>query len=82
MRLSNFSLIFLKNTFHHKHSMNGFSLKEILSNSRSLDKLKYTFVVRMTIIGDDTAWSVTYDRHSDDSRVVVYDRNLFVTVDT
>ncbi len=34
-------------------------------------------VIRMTIISDDTTWSFTNDRHSDDSRGVIYDRNFF-----
>ncbi len=34
-------------------------------------------VVGIRIIGDATTWSVTYNRHSDNSRVIVYNRNLF-----
>jgi hypothetical protein len=32
----------------------------------------------MMIVGDATAWSITYDRHSDDSRGVIYNRNTFI----
>jgi hypothetical protein len=31
----------------------------------------------MTLL-ESSAWSVTYDRHSDDSRCVIYDRNIFI----
>ncbi len=34
-------------------------------------------VVSVRIIGDATTLSVTYDRHSDDSRCVIYDRKIF-----
>jgi len=30
-------------------------------------------VVRMIIVSDTTNWSFTYDRHSDNSRGVIYD---------
>ncbi len=32
----------------------------------------------MTFTGDATAWSVTYDHHSDNYRVVNYDRKMFI----
>ncbi len=32
----------------------------------------------MIIVGDATAWSVIYNCHSDDSRGVIYDRNIFI----
>ncbi len=32
----------------------------------------------MTIIGAATTWSVSYDSHSDDLRVVIYDRNMVI----
>jgi hypothetical protein len=31
----------------------------------------------MTNISYATTWSITYDHHSDDSRGVIYDRNIF-----
>jgi hypothetical protein len=46
--------------------------------SRSLND---TFsVVRMTIVGDATTWSVILEPSclNDDSRVVIYDRNMFM----
>jgi hypothetical protein len=32
----------------------------------------------MTIIGAATTWSVPYDSHSDDPRLVIYDRNVVI----
>jgi hypothetical protein len=32
----------------------------------------------MTIIGAATTWSVSYDFHSDDPRLVIYDRNVVI----
>ncbi len=32
----------------------------------------------MTIAGEATTWSVTNDSHSDDPRVVIYDRNVVI----
>jgi hypothetical protein len=29
-----------------------------------------------TIIGDATTWSITYDHHSDNSRGIIYNRNI------
>jgi hypothetical protein len=34
-------------------------------------------VVSMTVIGDATTWSFTYDRHSDDTIGVIYYCNMF-----
>ncbi len=36
-------------------------------------------VIRMAIICDATTWTVTYDHHSDNSKSVIHDRNIFVT---
>ncbi len=33
----------------------------------------------MTIVSDATTWSVTSERHSDNPRGVIYDRNIFIT---
>jgi hypothetical protein len=30
------------------------------------------------ILGDATAWSITYDRHSDSSRGVIYNHNILI----
>jgi hypothetical protein len=38
-----------------------------------------TRVDRMTIIVDAATWSVTYDRHSDNSRGISYDCDIFTT---
>jgi hypothetical protein len=35
-------------------------------------------VIRMTIVSDTTTWSITYNHHSDDSRDVIYDCNIFL----
>ncbi len=35
-------------------------------------------VIRMTIIGDATTWSITYNCHSDNSIGVIYDGNIFI----
>ncbi len=35
-------------------------------------------VIRMTIVGDITTWSITYDCHSDNSRGVIYNNNIFI----
>ncbi len=35
-------------------------------------------VVKMTIVSDATAWRSTFDCHSDNSRGVIYDRNILV----
>ncbi len=32
----------------------------------------------MMIMGDATSWNVTYGHHSDDSRGVIYDCNIFI----
>jgi hypothetical protein len=34
----------------------------------------------MAIISDATTWSVTYDRHSDYSRGVIYYRNIIIII--
>jgi hypothetical protein len=36
----------------------------------------------MMIISDTTVWSITYDRHSDESRGVTYDHNIFIVQTT
>jgi hypothetical protein len=36
----------------------------------------------MMIVGDATTWSITYDRHSDNSRGVIYDCNNFIIQET
>jgi hypothetical protein len=35
-----------------------------------------TLVIRMTILGDTTTWSVTYNCHSDNTSCVIYDCNI------
>jgi hypothetical protein len=35
-------------------------------------------VFQVIIIGDATPWSITYDRHSDGSKGVIYGRNIFI----
>ncbi len=35
-------------------------------------------VVSVRIIGEATTLSVTYDRHSENSRGVIYDHNIFI----
>ncbi len=35
-------------------------------------------VARMAIVNDTTTWSIIYGCHSDNSRVVIYDRNIFM----
>ncbi len=37
-----------------------------------------SIVVRMTIVSVATTWSITYYCHSDDSRGVIYDRNILI----
>jgi hypothetical protein len=32
----------------------------------------------MMMVSDATTWSITYDCHSDDSRGVIYNRNIFI----
>jgi hypothetical protein len=32
------------------------------------------------IIGDTTTWSIAHDHHSDDSRGVIYDHNIFNSI--
>jgi hypothetical protein len=34
--------------------------------------------IRMTIAGDATTWSITYNLHSDNSRGVIYYSNIFI----
>jgi hypothetical protein len=34
-------------------------------------------VIRMTTVGDTTTWSITYDHHSENTRGVIYDYNIF-----
>ncbi len=35
-------------------------------------------VIRMVIEGDATTWIITYDSHSDNSRGVIFDHNIFI----
>ncbi len=35
-------------------------------------------VFRVMMVGDATTWSVTNDHHSDTSRGVIYNRNIFI----
>ncbi len=35
-------------------------------------------VIRMTIVSDATTWSITYDRHSDNSRGIIYNGKIFI----
>jgi hypothetical protein len=49
----------------------------MLSKSRSINDTSR--VVRMTIIGEATTWSITYTHHSDDYRDVIYDCSIFIT---
>jgi hypothetical protein len=37
---------------------------------------------KMIIVGDATTWSITYNHHSDDSRDIIYNRNIFITLAT
>jgi hypothetical protein len=39
----------------------------------------YNIGPRMTIVSDATTWSVTCERHSDNSTGVIYVRNIFIT---
>jgi hypothetical protein len=41
-----------------------------------------SIVIRMMIVGDATTWSITYDPHSDDSGIVIYDCNNFIIQET
>jgi hypothetical protein len=52
----------------------------MIDNSNSVND---TFrVVRMMIVSDATTWSMINDRHSDDSRGVIYNRNIFILQST
>ncbi len=46
--------------------------------SRSINDT--SIVNRMMLVGDATTWSSTYDGHSDDSRGVIFDHNIFVNI--
>jgi hypothetical protein len=35
-------------------------------------------VIRMTVIGNATTWSITYNCYSDNFRVLIYDHNMFI----
>jgi len=51
--------------------------RSIIDDSKSINDTSR--VVRITIVSDATTWSVTYDHHSDSSRGVIYDHNIFIT---
>ncbi len=52
--------------------------RSIIDDSRSVND---TFrIIRVTVVSDATTWSVTYDHHSDNSRGVIYDRNILIIV--
>ncbi len=52
----------------------------LLMFSRQLnDNSRY---VRLMIVGYATTWSITSDHHSDDSRGVIYNCNIFTIEDT
>jgi hypothetical protein len=48
----------------------------VIDESRSINDTSR--VIRMAFISDVTDMSITYDRHSDDSRGVIYDHNIFI----
>jgi hypothetical protein len=57
--------------------------RSIIGDSRSIigdskSKNDTSRVIRMMIVSDATTWSITYDRHSDDSTGVICDRNVFI----
>jgi hypothetical protein len=54
--------------------------RNIIDDSRSVT---YTSrAIRMTVVSDTTTWSITYNRHSDNARGVIYKRNIFIILVT
>jgi hypothetical protein len=50
--------------------------RSITDDSRSINDRSR--VVRMTIISDNTTWSITYNCHSHDTSGAIYDHNILL----
>ncbi len=54
--------------------------KSIIDDPRSVTNTSRA--IRMTVVSDTTTWSITYNRRSDNSRGVIYNRNIFIILVT